>query len=153
LTESEQPRRGIGYQNDPSNAGPATPGNPPSLRTRDGDDAGNLERQLSFDSYGRFAALRDIVDGNRAEGQIFTVLDVGGRGNFTRRFLPKDRVFFLDPYVDSTDENFLKGDGCAIPVDDGVFDWVVSTSSSTSRPRAGQNSSRKTCARPDSASS
>jgi GT2 family glycosyltransferase len=85
-----------------------------------------LKKELSFDLYGRYAIIRDIIDHNRKEGESFKVLDVGGRGNLFKRFLPNDHVFYLDPLVDSKDENFIKGDGCAIPLGDGEFDWVTS---------------------------
>src|SRR6266567_349036 len=44
-----------------------------------------------------------------------------------KKFFPDDDVFYLDPNIDSDDENFIKGDGCAMPLKDETFDWVVST--------------------------
>ncbi len=87
---------------------------------------GQIKKELSFDSYGRYAIIRGIINKNRKEGQKFKVLDVGGRGNILKKFLPKDEVFYLDPFVDSEDDNFIKGDGCAMPLEDGSFDWVAS---------------------------
>lgn len=85
-----------------------------------------LMEELTFDAYGRHALIRDIINANRREGESFRVLDVGGRGNFTRRFLPDDEVFFLDPHVDEKGENHIEGDGCDMPLEDGSFDFVVS---------------------------
>jgi len=107
---------------------PPAPGEPSStLDPRMCRSADGLEGDLTFDLYGRFAAIRAAIAANRTAGQTFSVLDVGGRGNLTRRFLPEDRVLFLDPNVESSDENFIEGDGCAIPAANGSFDWVVST--------------------------
>jgi len=85
-----------------------------------------LKRELSFDLYGRYAAIRDIININRKTGESFRILDVGGRGNLLRKFLPNDKVFYLDPFIDSDDENFIKGDGCEMPLEDESFDWVAS---------------------------
>jgi O-antigen biosynthesis protein len=87
----------------------------------------NLKRELHYDLYGRYAVLREIIEKNRANVEKFRVLDVGGQGNLMQKFLPSDDVFYLDPFVNSRDENFIKGDGCAIPLKDESFDWVVST--------------------------
>lgn len=64
-------------------------------------DDNQLESELPFDQYGRYAAIRDIINANRRGEEKFRVLDVGGRWNLMRRFLPSDIVFYLDPYVDS----------------------------------------------------
>lgn len=90
----------------------------------------HLKREFPFDQYGRYALIRDIIDANR-EKRRFRVLDVGGRGNILRKFLPDDEVFYLDPHLgegDVTDEdrNFIEGDGCHIPGPDDSFDFVVS---------------------------
>jgi GT2 family glycosyltransferase len=85
-----------------------------------------LKREIAFDQYGRYAVMRDIINSNRGKEEKFRVLDVGGRGNIMRRFLPEDEVFYLDPLVDTKDENYIEGDGCDIPLKDGSFDWVVS---------------------------
>ncbi|MHB8923042.1 MAG: glycosyltransferase, partial [Thermoleophilia bacterium] len=86
----------------------------------------DLKRQFPFDQYGRYATIRDIINTNRQEGQRFRVLDVGGRGNILRQFLPADDVFYLDPNLDEEDANFIAGDGGNIPGEDGGFDFVVS---------------------------
>ena len=85
-----------------------------------------LKKEFGFDLYGRYAIIRDIIEKNRSNGEIFRVLDVGGRGNFMKKFLPNDDVYYLDPFVESDDKNFIKGDGCAMPLDDLSFDWVTS---------------------------
>ncbi|MCX6762158.1 MAG: class I SAM-dependent methyltransferase, partial [Candidatus Moranbacteria bacterium] len=85
-----------------------------------------LKRELPFDLFGRYAIIRDIINVNRKDAERFKVLDVGGRGNMMKKFLPGDAVFYMDPLVESKDENFIKGDGCAMPLEDESFDWVVS---------------------------
>jgi hypothetical protein len=85
-----------------------------------------LKRELPFDLFGRYAIIRDIINANRKDAEMFKVLDVGGRGNMMKKFLPGDAVFYMDPLVESKDENFIKGDGCAMPLEDESFDWVVS---------------------------
>lgn len=85
-----------------------------------------LRRNFAFDQYGRYAIVRDIINANRKDNEIFKVLDVGGRGNILRQFLAKDKVFYLDPYVETKDDNYIKGNGCAMPLKAESFDWVVS---------------------------
>ncbi len=85
-----------------------------------------LLRQFNFDQYGRYAVIRDIINTNRTNGQRFRILDVGGRGNILKRFLPNDDVWYLDPYVETTDTNYIAGDGCNMPLEDKSFEWVVS---------------------------
>ncbi len=89
-------------------------------------DEEKLKREFAFDLYGRYAIIRDIINANRQAGERFRVLDVGGRGNIMRRFLPNDEVFYLDPYVESDDDNYIEGDGCNMPLGDESFDFVVS---------------------------
>ena len=85
-----------------------------------------LKKALPFDLYGRYAIMRDVINNNRKKDQRFRVLDVGGRGNLLKKFLPNDDVFYLDPLIDSEDKNFIVGDGCAIPLEDNNFDWITS---------------------------
>lgn len=85
-----------------------------------------LKKELPFDLYGRYAAIRDVINRNRNGNEKFRVLDVGGRGNMLKHFLPDDAVFYLDPFIDSGDVNFIKGDGCAMALEDESFDWVTS---------------------------
>jgi hypothetical protein len=85
-----------------------------------------LRKDLSFEQYGRYALIRDIINSNRENVDKFKVLDIGGRGNMMRKFLPDDDVFYLDPFVNSKDDNFIEGDGCKIPLENESFDWVVS---------------------------
>ena len=86
-----------------------------------------LKKEMVFHLYGRFAPIRDIINKNRNNGENFRILDVGGRGNWMKKFFPNDEVFYLDPFLDSDDKNFIKGDGCAMPLENESFDWVVST--------------------------
>jgi hypothetical protein len=87
---------------------------------------GELKRAYAFDLFGRYALIRDMIGANRSGAELFSILDVGGRGNILRRFLPDDRVYYLDPFVDSSDDNFIRADGCNMPLDEGSFDFVVS---------------------------
>ncbi len=86
----------------------------------------NLQRKFAFDMYGRYCLIRDVIEKNRTKGDVFKVLDVGGRGNILREFLPVDNVYYLDPLVETNDENYIQGDGCDMPLDDNSFDFVVS---------------------------
>lgn len=87
-----------------------------------------LKQKYSFDRYGRYAMMRDVINANRKEGETFRILDVGGRDNILRFFLPNDEVQYLDPLVpeNERDEYFIEGDGCDIPLEDNAFDWLVS---------------------------
>jgi hypothetical protein len=86
-----------------------------------------LKKEMVFHLYGRFVFIEKIINKNRKIEEKLRILDVGGRGNWLKRFFPNDEVFYLDPFLDSTDANFIKGDGCAMPLTDNSFDWVVST--------------------------
>ena len=85
-----------------------------------------LLKKYSFDLYGRYKIPSTIIDLNRQKDQRFSVLDVGGRGNILKDFLPGDDVWYLDPNVQSGDVNFIEADGCHIPRNDCFFDWVIS---------------------------
>lgn len=85
-----------------------------------------LKSEFAFDQYGRYALIRDIIRVNRRNNEKFKILDVGGRGNILKKFLPDDDVFYVDPLVDSEDQNFIIGDGCALPLENDSFDWVTS---------------------------
>ena len=86
-----------------------------------------LKRTLAFDQYCRFATTRDIINVNKDSREKFRILDVGGRGNLLQEFMPEDDVSYLDPLIDSDDDNYVEGDGCDIPLEDGSFDFVVSS--------------------------
>jgi hypothetical protein len=86
-----------------------------------------FKKEMVFHLYGRFAPIQNIVEKNRKGNEKLKILDVGGRGNWMKKFFPEDDVFYLDPFLDSEDENFIKGDGCNMPLVDESFDWVVST--------------------------
>ena len=85
-----------------------------------------LLKKYAFDLYGRYKIPSTIIDLNRQKGQRFSVLDVGGRGDILKDFLPGDDVWYLDPNVQSSDVNFIEADGCHIPRNDRFFDWVIS---------------------------
>lgn len=89
-------------------------------------DNEQLKREFGFDLYGRYAIIQDIINQNRKSNEKFRILDVGGRGNILSKFLPNDEVFYIDPFVESNDKNFIKGDGCDMLLDNESFDWVTS---------------------------
>ena len=70
--------------------------------------------------------MADHVNALRLGEEKFTILEVGGRGNFLRRFLPNDAITILD-VDDSNEENYIKGDGRKLPFKKNIFDIVVST--------------------------
>jgi hypothetical protein len=89
----------------------------------------NLKRQLSFDHYGRYATLRDIINLNKQNNEKPKILDVGGRGNWLKVFMPEDYVYYLEPELteeDTKHSNFIQGDGCKLPFEDETYDWVTS---------------------------
>lgn len=81
---------------------------------------------LSFSVFTRYQALRETLDLLRQENEVLKVLEIGGRGNYLRRFSPNDQVTILD-VIDSDEENYVKGDGRKLPFKKGSFDVVVST--------------------------
>lgn len=83
-------------------------------------------KKLGFDLYGRYAIIKEIINFNRLNNESYKILDVGGRGNLLKKFLPNDKVYYLEPDLDSVDENYIKGDGCEIPFENESFDWIVS---------------------------
>lgn len=86
------------------------------------------KRSFAFDAYGRHTIVKDIINANRGEGEKFRILDVGaGQQDFMRMFLPDDDVYSLDPHIDSVDSRWIEGDGCNIPLEDGSFDFVLSS--------------------------
>jgi hypothetical protein len=87
-----------------------------------------LKKDVAFDQYSRYETFRRIIEDNRdkVENKKIRVLDVGGRGNLMIKFMPADSVFYLDPFIESDDENFIVGDGCDLPLEDNSFDWLVS---------------------------
>lgn len=83
-------------------------------------------KNLSFSVYTRYQSVADHVNAIRKDGEVFTILEVGGRGNFLKRFLPNDTITILD-VDDSNEENYVKGDGRKLPFKKQSFDVVVST--------------------------
>ncbi len=82
--------------------------------------------ELPFDTYGRHALIRDIINLDRS-GDKIKILDVGGRYNLMTKFFPNDEVFYLDLEINPGDKNAVQGDGCDIPLKDNSFDYVVSS--------------------------
>ncbi len=73
------------------------------------DNNVKLKKELSLDFYGRYKIPANIIEMNRKDGQKVCVLDVGGRGNLLKEFLPEDEVYCLDPGVDGKSQNFISG--------------------------------------------
>jgi len=86
----------------------------------------NSIMKLSFSIFTRYRSVADHVNALRRRGERFTILEVGGRGNFLKRFLPQDQITILD-VDDSGEENYVKGDGRQLPFKNRSFDLVVST--------------------------
>jgi len=97
-----------------------------------------LKKDFTFDQYGRYAIIRDIINANKEENRKFEILDVGGGGNIMKKFLPNDNVFYLQPSGDIQDDNYIKGDGCDMPLGDNSFDWVVSADTFEHIPKEGR---------------
>ena len=80
-------------------------------------------RDLPFDQYQRYELVRSLLDEVRADGERFTILDVGGRTALLREFLPDDRVELVD-VVASDASGLVLGSGAELPFKDGAFDAV-----------------------------
>ncbi len=90
--------------------------------------------ELSFDQYGRYAMIREILGAARATaGSRLLVLDVGGFAR-TRRgaamlpahlFLPDDDIVVVD-FPECDLPGYVRGDGRDLQFDDGAFDFVIS---------------------------
>jgi hypothetical protein len=78
---------------------------------------------LPFDQYQRYRLVADLLEEVRPRGQIFDVLDVGGRTALLRAFLPQDRVHLVD-VEPSSERGLVLGDGSALPFRDRSFDVV-----------------------------
>lgn len=86
-----------------------------------------LKKSLTFGQYGRYACIRDIINLNRTrEKNTFKILDVGGRGNKLKKFLPRDDVYYIDLEINEQDKNGIVGDACKMSIKNEAFDWVVS---------------------------
>ena len=80
-------------------------------------------RDLPFDQFQRYELVRSLLESVRADGERFTILDVGGRTALLREFLPDDRVELVD-VVSSDAEGLVLGSGAELPFKDGAFDAV-----------------------------
>ena len=85
-----------------------------------------LKREFGFDAFGRFADLARIIDGNRSGNTAFRILDIGGRGNPLKKFLPHDDIYYLDPNLNDSDPQFIQASALSIPAEDRFFDFVTS---------------------------
>lgn len=81
--------------------------------------------KLSFSVYTRYKSLAEAITAISGNKSV-KILEVGGRGNFLKKFLPKHKITILD-VIDSDEDNYVKGDGRKLPFKAGEFDIVVST--------------------------
>src|SRR5438874_325594 len=81
--------------------------------------------ELPFDQFSRQSRARQLLDSLRREKETFTVLDVGGYKCVTKQFHPGDKVTILDVF-DVEEDDYIKGDGTAMDLDDNSYDFVVS---------------------------
>lgn len=80
---------------------------------------------LSFSVFTRYMAVAQALGSIRSQNSL-KILEVGGRGNYLRRFLPNDDITVLD-VIDSDEPNYVKGDGRKLPFKARQFDVVLST--------------------------
>lgn len=83
-------------------------------------------KNLSFSVFTRYQSVADHINALRQGSEQFSILEVGGRGNFLKLFLPDDKITILD-VDDSDEENYVKGDGRKLPFKKRSFDIIVST--------------------------
>ncbi len=81
--------------------------------------------KLPFDQYQRYRIVSDAVEALRAAKTPFTILEVGGSPGQLLNFLPEDNIILLDE-VSSKEQNFIRGDGAALPFADKAFDITIS---------------------------
>lgn len=79
--------------------------------------------ELPFDQYQRYELVHALLESVRGEGETFHVLDVGGRTELLRAFLPDDRVDLVD-VVASDAAGLVLGSGAQLPFRDDAFDVV-----------------------------
>ena len=84
-----------------------------------------LQREVPFDQYSRQYQVMTVVNGLRAKGQKFAVLDVGGYKGRTADFLSDDAVTVLDLF-DVQEPGYIKGSALEMPFESKSFDFVMS---------------------------
>ncbi|MBI4948367.1 class I SAM-dependent methyltransferase [Candidatus Berkelbacteria bacterium] len=82
-------------------------------------------KELSFSVYTRYKSIQDCILALSKNKKI-KILEVGGRGNFLKKFMPSYDITILD-VIDSDEPNYIKGDGRSLPFKDNEFDIIVST--------------------------
>ncbi len=95
-------------------------------------------KNLSFSVFTRYQSVADHINALRQSSEKFSILEVGGRGNFLKLFLPNDKITILD-VDDSDEENYVKGDGRKLPFKKHSFDVIVSTDVLEHIPPADRN--------------
>lgn len=79
---------------------------------------------LPFDQYQRYRLVADLVAEVRGSGASLRILDVGGRTEILRSFLPDDRIELVD--LEASDaKGLVLGDGSCLPFRDSSFDVVA----------------------------
>ena len=88
--------------------------------------------KVPFDQYQRYQICKNLIDEFSGSGVTVKVLDIGGytvgpdgKGWLPAvEFMPQHEVIVIDT-VDSSIENYIKGDGGNLPYDDNSFDFVI----------------------------
>jgi len=80
--------------------------------------------ELPFDQYQRYKIVQELINLVRDQRRL-RVLDIGGHPGFIWDFLPSDEAFVLD-IVPWNKDNYIQGQGAALPFADESFDVVLS---------------------------
>lgn len=80
--------------------------------------------ELPFDQYQRYKIVQELINLVRDQRRL-RVLDIGGHPGFIWDFLPGDEAFVLD-IVPWNKDNYIQGQGAALPFADESFDVVLS---------------------------
>ena len=80
--------------------------------------------ELPFDQYQRYKIVQELINLVRVHRRL-RILDVGGHPGFIWDFLPNDEAFVLD-IVSWNKDNYIQGQGAALPFANGSFDVVLS---------------------------
>lgn len=101
--------------------------------------------QLPFDQYQRYRLVADLV-GELPGSEDFRILDVGGRTELLRQFLPDHHIQLVD--VDPSEaKGLVLGSGAALPFGDNRFDVVCAFDTLEHVPVALRDDFVRECAR------
>lgn len=82
--------------------------------------------QYSFDIFEKYSMVADIIKNETTDNQKITVLEIGGRGDLLKEFLPNAEIFILDNELVSKSPHFILGDATKLEFSDNHFDFIVS---------------------------